>query len=63
MHTDFWLERWEQNQIGFHQDDFNNHLQAFWDQLQIVWQKPRFIVVAGARLRRDWGGIKPDCGA
>jgi len=27
MHTDFWLERWQQNQIGFHEQETNAHLQ------------------------------------
>ncbi|QTR53289.1 thiopurine S-methyltransferase [Thiothrix unzii] len=54
MHTDFWLERWEQNQIGFHQDDFNNHLQAFWDQLQIPAGSNIFVPLCGKSQDLLW---------
>ncbi len=54
MHTDFWLERWEQNQIGFHQDDFNKHLQAFWDQLQIPAGSNIFVPLCGKSQDLLW---------
>ena len=44
MDTDFWIESWSQNRIGFHQKDFNKHLVKFWEQLNIpnavMWQEP-----------------------
>ena len=30
MEKDFWLERWEKEEIGFHQDDFNAHMRRYW---------------------------------
>ena len=30
MDTDFWLERWTEKQIGFHQERINPHLERFW---------------------------------
>lgn len=30
MEKTFWLERWEQNLIGFHQQDINRYLQEHW---------------------------------
>lgn len=30
MDPDFWHARWQENQIGFHQQDINMHLQDFW---------------------------------
>jgi thiopurine S-methyltransferase len=30
VNPDFWHARWQQNQIGFHQQDINMHLQDFW---------------------------------
>ncbi len=30
MHPDFWHERWQQNQIGFHQDEVHPYLRQFW---------------------------------
>ncbi len=33
MDPDFWHARWRDNEIGFHQDDINPHLQRYWSQL------------------------------
>lgn len=41
MERDFWLERWERNEIGFHQEIINPALQRFW---------PRLAVPAGGRV-------------
>lgn len=54
MHTDFWLERWEQNQIGFHQDSFNNHLQAFWGQLGVAAGSQIFVPLCGKSRDLLW---------
>lgn len=35
MEHAFWLERWQRNEIGFHQNDINPHLQAFWSRLGV----------------------------
>ncbi len=34
MDSDFWLERWQNNEIGFHQAEVNLHLQEYWNRLQ-----------------------------
>lgn len=31
----FWLSRWEENNIGWHHEEFNPHLLGFWDNLEI----------------------------
>jgi thiopurine S-methyltransferase len=31
----FWLSRWQQNDIGWHHEEFNPHLLGFWDKLQV----------------------------
>lgn len=33
MHGDFWLKRWEANEIRFHQDRINSYLERFWPRL------------------------------
>ncbi len=38
MHPGFWLERWQKNEIGFHQAEINFHLQKFWAQLGVSGQ-------------------------
>lgn len=36
MRARFWHERWQQNQIGFHQDDINPYLQTYWPKLKLA---------------------------
>ena len=33
MNPDFWLERWQRGEIGWHRDEINRHLCEFWPQL------------------------------
>ncbi len=35
MRHEFWHERWQQNQIGFHQEEINPFLQHYWPRLQL----------------------------
>jgi len=34
MNRDFWMERWEEGQIGFHQSEVNGYLTRHWEKLQ-----------------------------
>jgi thiopurine S-methyltransferase len=54
MQADFWLERWEQNQIGFHQNEFNNHLQAFWNSLAVPAGGQIFVPLCGKSRDMLW---------
>ncbi|HPB74338.1 MAG TPA: thiopurine S-methyltransferase [Chromatiaceae bacterium] len=47
MHPDFWHQRWLKGETGWHQEEINPHLQAFWPPLSIT---------AGARV------LVPLCG-
>ena len=47
MHTDFWLERWQQNQIGFHEQEINAHLQEFWETFNIPTDSKIFVPLCG----------------
>lgn len=47
MHTDFWLERWQQNQTGFHEQETNAHLQKFWKTLNIPKGSKIFVPLCG----------------
>ena len=47
MDTDFWHERWQAGQIGFHQQEINPYLTRYW---------PALILPAGARI------LAPLCG-
>ncbi|HZW24119.1 MAG TPA: thiopurine S-methyltransferase [Gallionella sp.] len=36
MKKEFWLERWERAEIGFHQDEVNPYLRRFWPELGVA---------------------------
>lgn len=50
----FWLERWEQNQIGFHQNEINSHLQEYWPRLQLPAGSPVFVPLCGKSRDLLW---------
>lgn len=54
MQADFWHERWEQNQIGFHQDEINNYLQEYWSTLSIPANAPVFVPLCGKSRDMLW---------
>lgn len=54
MHPDFWLERWEANRIGFHNEEINAHLPAFWDRLEIERGASVFVPLSGKSLDMLW---------
>ena len=54
MDTDFWIESWSQNRIGFHQKDFNKHLVKFWEQLNIPNDGMVFVPLCGKSLDLLW---------
>jgi thiopurine S-methyltransferase len=43
----FWHERWQQNQIGFHNKAVNSHLQSFWPILQTAQNRKVFVPLSG----------------
>jgi len=52
-HT-FWLERWEQNQIGFHQAEINHYLSTHWAELGLGEGVPVFVPLCGKSLDMLW---------
>lgn len=64
MRNDFWLERWEKEEIGFHQDEFNTHLLRYWKapagcevfvplcgkSLDIIWLRDQGHKILGVEL-------------
>ena len=54
MDPQFWLERWDNNQIGFHQDEINTHLQRFWPRLELPARAQVFVPLAGKTLDLLW---------
>ncbi len=54
MKAEFWHERWEKNQIGFHQSQVNAHLQAFWGRLQLPTGATVFVPLCGKSSDMLW---------
>jgi len=54
MQADFWLERWEQNQIGFHEEEINLYLQTFFNSLKIPQKSKIFVPLCGKSKDMLW---------
>lgn len=54
MDLDFWHERWQANQIGFHQDETNSHLLRHWPQLDLVTDSRILVPLCGKSLDMLW---------
>jgi thiopurine S-methyltransferase len=54
MKTEFWLERWRSNQIGFHQHDVNTSLQTHWAHLALPSDGTVFVPLCGKSLDMLW---------
>lgn len=54
MDPAFWLERWQQNQIGFHQAEINAHLQDFWGVLALPHGSSVFVPLCGKSRDMLW---------
>lgn len=54
MKKDFWLERWERNEIGFHQDEINPYLRRYWQELFPARDTRVFVPLCGKSLDMLW---------
>jgi len=54
MEHHFWLERWKQDQIGFHQAEINQYLSEHWEQLGLAPGAPVFVPLCGKSLDMLW---------
>lgn len=54
MQPDFWLKRWERNQIGFHLDEVNPCLQRHWPSLGLVAGAQVLVPLCGKSLDMVW---------
>jgi len=54
MKPSFWHERWEKGEIGFHQYDFNHHMQEFFDQLGVQAGSHILVPLCGKSLDMLW---------
>lgn len=54
MDAEFWYARWERNEIGFHQQEINTHLQAFWSELATQPGETIFVPLCGKTRDMLW---------
>ncbi len=54
MKKDFWLERWEREEIGFHQSEINSHLRQYWQELHLAPGGEVFVPLCGKSIDMLW---------
>jgi thiopurine S-methyltransferase len=54
MKKDFWLERWERAETGFHQNEINPYLQQHWQELHLAQGGEVFVPLCGKSLDMVW---------
>lgn len=54
MKAEFWHERWESNQLGFHQTEINPVLIEYWPTLGVAADGPVFVPLCGKSLDMHW---------
>ncbi len=54
MTPEFWLQRWEENRIGFHQPRISAHIQEFWARLALPAHSTVFVPLCGKTLDLLW---------
>jgi thiopurine S-methyltransferase len=54
MRHEFWLERWSQNQIGFHKQEINPRLQQCWSRLPVSQGDKIFVPLCGKSNDMLW---------
>lgn len=54
MKKEFWLERWERAEIGFHQNEINPYLQRHWRELAAARGGEVFVPLCGKSLDMVW---------
>ena len=47
MKKDFWLERWERKETGFHQNEINPYLRQYWQDLHLASDSAVFVPLCG----------------
>ena len=54
MEPSFWHARWKANEIGFHQDEINAHLQRYWPQFELPPGGTVFVPLCGKTRDMLW---------
>lgn len=54
MDPQFWHERWQRHETGWHQHEINTHLQDFWPRLVLPAGSPVFVPLCGKSRDLLW---------
>ncbi len=54
MEKEFWLERWERAETGFHQDETNPYLRKHWSELGLPLGSVVFVPLCGKSMDMVW---------
>ena len=54
MKKDFWLERWERGETGFHQNEINPYLIRYWQNLHPTHGSKVFVPLCGKTKDMIW---------
>jgi thiopurine S-methyltransferase len=54
MKNDFWLQRWERKEIGFHDNEVNAYLMQFWSELHLEQGSSVFVPLCGKSVDLKW---------
>lgn len=54
MQPEFWLDRWREGRIGFHQSEVSPFLAKYWSGLQIAADSRVFVPLCGKSLDMTW---------
>ncbi len=54
MDVEFWKQRWEDNETGFHLDEVNPFLPRFWSHLKLPENSRVFVPLCGKSLDLRW---------
>lgn len=54
MNKEFWLERWERDETGFHQDEINSYLRQYWSELNTPGNSEVFVPLCGKSRDMLW---------
>ena len=50
----YWLDRWERDEIGFHQTDVNAYLGKYWPELKLTHSSKVFVPLCGKSRDMLW---------
>lgn len=54
MKKEYWLERWERADIGFHQSETNPYLRQYWQELRLPQSAEVFVPLCGKSRDMLW---------